>query len=141
MLSDEHILKIAEVTGIVYSPKDAIAFARRIESAVLAGAVEPVAWGGYSGVGEWIVCKNQIYPWLTEPLHPSPTPEGMVSWEPVLKDGADGVSGHYCIARYNPSGYWEFLNKGKWCSAAEVIVIPDHRKTVINAAATSGKGE
>jgi len=69
----------------------------------------------------------------------APVPAGMVPWEPYLHNYADAVDGHYCIARYNPSGYCEFLNKGKWCSAGEVIVIPDHRKTIVLAAAEEGK--
>ena len=29
-----------------------------------------------------------------------------VAWEPHLLNRADGRNGHYCIARYNPSGYY-----------------------------------
>ena len=56
-----------------YTDKWLLAFAAAIESRCREGwekeLGEPVAWGGYSGVGEWIVCKSQIYPWLTEPLY------------------------------------------------------------------------
>lgn len=33
---------------------------------------KPVAWGGYSGFGEWIVSKNPIYSFLTVPLYAAP---------------------------------------------------------------------
>lgn len=40
-----------------------------------------------------------------------------------LCDRADGVSGHFCIGRYNEAGkFWEFYNNGKWCSAGHVYV-------------------
>jgi hypothetical protein len=40
-----------------------------------------------------------------------------------LHDYADGVRGHYCIGRrISPDSiYWEYYNKGKWCSAGEVF--------------------
>lgn len=45
--------------------------------------------------------------------------------EPRLVNRADGVKGHYCIARTVHS-YWgdyaEFWNKGKWCGAGEVFI-------------------
>lgn len=43
---------------------------------------------------------------------------------PYLKNRADGVNGHYCIARQHESGeYYEFWNSEKriWCSAGTVI--------------------
>lgn len=35
--------------------------------------VEPVAWMGVSGVGERIVSKTQMYPFMTTPLYPAHT--------------------------------------------------------------------
>ena len=42
---------------------------------------------------------------------------------PYLKDRADGVKGHYCIARKHPDGYTEYWNDElkKWCSSASVF--------------------
>jgi hypothetical protein len=47
-----------------------------------------------------------------------------------LLDRADGVKGHYCIGRkMEPKSiYWEFYNKGKWCSAGDVFVGKDMAK-------------
>jgi len=35
--------------------------------------VKPVAWMGVSGVGERIVSKTQMYPFMTTPLYPAHT--------------------------------------------------------------------
>ena len=35
---------------------------------------EPVAWMGYSGVGEKIVSPKAIYSWMTIPLYTAPVP-------------------------------------------------------------------
>lgn len=36
---------------------------------------------------------------------------------------ADGAEGHFCIGRsVYESNYWEYYNKGKWCSAGEVFI-------------------
>jgi len=44
--------------------------------------------------------------------------------KPYLSNRADGVDGHYCIARKSPRGeffeFWDFELK-KWCSAGSVI--------------------
>lgn len=42
---------------------------------------------------------------------------------PYLKNHADAVDGHYCIARLHPHGYHEFWNKEQkeWCSAGSVF--------------------
>jgi hypothetical protein len=50
----------------------------------------------------------------------------MSKTKPKLRDRGDGVKGHYCIGRQVNDGdgflYWEFYNKGKWCSAGEVFI-------------------
>jgi hypothetical protein len=44
------------------------------------------------------------------------------SGEPFLKNRADGVDGHYCIARKSPKGsYYEFYDAGKWVSATSLV--------------------
>lgn len=42
---------------------------------------------------------------------------------PYLKNRADAVDGHYCIARLHPQGYHEFWNdkQKKWCPAGSVF--------------------
>lgn len=41
---------------------------------------------------------------------------------PYLHNRADGVDGHYCIARHNPKGFTEFYEAGKWVSATSLIL-------------------
>jgi hypothetical protein len=45
---------------------------------------------------------------------------------------ADGIKGHYCIGRkMDPKSiYWEYYNKGKWCSAGEVFDWKNGRKMI-----------
>lgn len=41
-------------------------------------------------------------------------------------DHADGVRGHYCIGRkIGQSIYWEFFDKGIWCSSGQVYTSRD----------------
>jgi hypothetical protein len=48
-------------------------------------------------------------------------------------DHADGVAGHFCIGRkIGKSIYWEFYNKGKWCSAGEVFIGIEKATSVMN---------
>ncbi len=50
--------------------------AAEVRAAIIAdlcGDVEPVAWMGVSGVGERIVSKTQMYPFMTTPLYPAST--------------------------------------------------------------------
>jgi hypothetical protein len=51
--------------------------------------------------------------------HPAP----VVPMIPYLKNRADAVDGHYCIARLTNHGYSEFWNEeaGKWCGAGSVF--------------------
>lgn len=55
----------------------------------------------------------------------APSSAALKVGEPYLHDGGDGVKGHYCIGRKHPDGYFEFWNKGRWCSAGEVFVLVD----------------
>lgn len=52
---------------------------------------------------------------------PSMSDARKTPWVPYLSDYADGVKGHYAIARWNPQGYQEVWNlwSHKWGSASE----------------------
>jgi hypothetical protein len=113
-LTDEQILKLAG-HGPGYEDKYVIAFARRIESAVLAEAGEPVAEYNYDPANmhygvHWLV-ETPIVHGTKLYLHPSPTPEGvvMVPVEPSvamidaaeeLDWAADDVRGNLCNQWY-----------------------------------------
>lgn len=65
---------------------------------------------------------------MSEDMKPNYKPEIVASSEqvvmvPYLKNRADAVDGHYCIARLHPQGYHEFWNERqkKWCSAGSVF--------------------
>ncbi len=57
------------------------------------------------------------------PQAPAPAPEP-VAWVPYLSDRADGVAGHYAIARWNPAGYREVWNlrNHRWASASDDVL-------------------
>lgn len=46
---------------------------------------------------------------------------------PFLVNYADGVKGHFCIARNNDNGFREYFNikENKWCSAGTLLIISD----------------
>lgn len=52
-------------------------------------------------------------------------PDLSCNQEPYLANYADGVSGHYCIARKNNKGFTEYFNikESKWCSAGTALKI------------------
>lgn len=54
---------------------------------------------------------------------PAPAPEPS-AWVPYLSDRADGVAGHYAIARWNPAGYREVWNlrSHRWASASDDVM-------------------
>lgn len=67
-----------------------------------------------------------------------------VAWAPYLSDRADGVKGHYAIARWNPRGYREVWNlrRHEWAAYSDdvlsleeadsllrLITIPTHKVT------------
>jgi hypothetical protein len=66
-------------------------FWRHVETTLRAMAEQkPVAWGGYSGVGEWLVSPRQAYPFMTEPLYAAPVPTFDVDEAMRLHDVAVG---------------------------------------------------
>ncbi len=74
---------------------------------------------GYSDGREWAGATNQAQPsqalGLTDERQP---------WAPYLSNRADGVKGHYAIARWNPKGYREVwnLHSHRWSSASEDVL-------------------
>lgn len=50
--------------------------------------------------------------------------DGQTPWLPYLSDCADGVRGHYAIARRNPSGYREVWNlrSHQWAAASDEVL-------------------
>ena len=64
---------------------------------------------------------NQMHDWLKLYLPEQPTSEAPMAreaWIPFLSDRADGVKGHYAIARWNPLGYREVWNLRQHCWSA-----------------------
>ena len=66
----EYVVHGMGCSGQGKTPRAAI---RAAIIADLCGDVEPVAWMGVSGVGERIVSKTQMYPFMTTPLYPAHT--------------------------------------------------------------------
>lgn len=58
---------------------------------------------------------------------PTPPAQQPVAWVPYLSDRADGVKGHYAIARHNPSGYREVWNlrSHRWAACSDDILTLD----------------
>jgi hypothetical protein len=58
-----------------------------------------------------------------------------------LCNRADGVNGHFCIDRpIRPDEpYYEFYNKGKWCSAGEVFIGTEAAEAKLKELATEQK--
>lgn len=55
-------------------------------------------------------------------------------WLPVIKNYADGVDGHYSIARFNPElNCWEFWNLrgNKWASCSDEVLSIDEAKKML----------
>ncbi|SEJ23455.1 hypothetical protein SAMN04244572_03212 [Azotobacter beijerinckii] len=54
----------------------------------------------------------------------TPPAQKPVAWMPYLSDRADGVKGHYAIARHNPAGYREVwnLHRHKWAAFSDDIL-------------------
>jgi hypothetical protein len=87
---------------------------------------EPVAWQVHPfdyGIGHQGVYARTDRPeqvemwkrkgWNVQPLYTTPPAAPVqepVAWVPYLSDRADGVQGHYAIARWNPRGYREVWN-------------------------------
>ena len=144
MLSDEQILKIADECGLLtmvdeeplWFDADCTNFARRIESAVLAGAGEPVAFVAEVYQSRYTIELNghDLAEGAALYLHPSPTPEGMVLVpENVEKAG-------YEIAHRAQALQIETLQQRNVELEARILqVISAAQGKMI--AATSGKGE
>lgn len=73
--------------------------------------------------GPITIYKAMIAAAPTEPIAPADAEEPKENYVPFLDNYADGCDGHYCIARRHPDGYYEFYNKGKWVSAAQVFIL------------------
>jgi len=84
--------------------------AAEVRAAIIAdlcGDVEPVAWMGVSGVGERIVSKTQMYPFLTTPLSPAHTVA-------ALKSRADALAARVAELEKD-AGRYRLLRRGqKW---------------------------
>ena len=61
------------VAGLFYVTAKDIAAVIAAHTAKVLEDVKPVAWMGVSGVGERIVSKTQMYPFMTTPLYPAHT--------------------------------------------------------------------
>ena len=61
------------------------------------------------------------------------TPAAPVAWLPYLSDRADGVQGHYAIARHNPAGYREVWNlrSHRWASASDEVLTHDEALAIL----------
>jgi hypothetical protein len=82
-------------------------------------ALEPLAPLQYQrreiGEGDFVNCTKEQFeyaegsPTMDTRVIAAPVQEP-VAWVPYLSDRADGVQGHYAIARWNPRGYREVWN-------------------------------
>jgi hypothetical protein len=56
-----------------------------------------------------------------------------VAWGPYLSDRADGVSGHYAIARWNPRGYREVWNlrRHAWGAYSDDVLSLEEADTLL----------
>ena len=64
---------------------------------------------------------HELYRKEVEPIVDAFADAGKPINAPYLHNRADGVDGHYCIARHNPKGFTEFYEAGKWVSATSLI--------------------
>ena len=65
---------------------------------------------GNLGDAPWQANYSAIKRIAAEALAEQPAQQEPVAWVPYLSDRADGVKGHYAIARWNPRGYREVWN-------------------------------
>jgi hypothetical protein len=56
-----------------------------------------------------------------------------VAWVPYLSDRADGVKGHYAIARWNPRGYREVWNlrRHEWGAYSDDVLSLEEADTLL----------
>lgn len=78
--------------------------------------------------------------WQARATRPAPnvskanTPEQQpVAWLPYLADAADGVTGHYAIARKNPAGYREVWNLRchQWAAFSDEVLTKDEALAIL----------
>lgn len=64
---------------------------------------------------------------------PAPGDE-KAAWVPYLSDRADGVEGHYAIARWNPAGYREVWNlrSHRWASASDDVLCLEEADSLLS---------
>jgi hypothetical protein len=64
---------------------------------------------------------------------PAQTEQQPVAWLPYLSDGADGVTGHYAIARKNPAGYREVWNlrRHHWAAFSDEVLTMDEALAIL----------
>lgn len=60
-------------------------------------------------------------------VSPATVREVRTPWLPYLSDMADGVKGHYAIARWNPAGYREVWNlrSHQWTAFSDDVLTLD----------------
>lgn len=58
---------------------------------------------------------------------PAAARELHIPWLPYLSDRADGVKGHYALARWNPAGYREVWNlrRHAWAAFSDDVLTLD----------------
>ena len=62
-----------------------------------------------------------------------PAQQEPVAWVPYLSDRADGVKGHYAIARWNPRGYREVWNlrRHEWGAYSDDVLSLEEADTLL----------
>ena len=81
--------------------------------------------GGQTNGGKpcefWVVPVRQI---PAEAVDAAPVAQEPVAWLPYLADRADGVQGHYAIARHNLAGYREVWNlrSHRWAAFSDDVL-------------------
>jgi len=74
--------------------------------------------------GTWQPKQSPAVPAAAQPADEQPAAQEPVAWLPYLADRADGVKGHYAIARNHPSGYREVWNlrRHKWTAFSDDVL-------------------
>lgn len=73
-----------------------------------------------------------------KPVETRPRPmswDDRIPWQPYIDNFADGVKGHYAIARWNPAGYREVWNlwNHSWSSASEDVLTYDEALVLLES--------
>lgn len=95
-----------------------------VDGQTVNGKPRRIWWENNEGVGMPIYATPQ----------PSPTTQGEpVAWLPYLTDRADGVTGHYAIARKNPAGYREVWNlrSHHWAAFSDEVLTLDEALAIL----------